>query len=358
MKELVRRALLLLASVLVMLALGELGLRFFAPVPYSMNVVYKADGHVGERLHRFQTYRLADGGTVTINSHGFRGAEFEEEKPSGVVRIVALGGSSTFSYQTGDAAIWTRRLQDLLRADFGPGVEVLNGGTPGYTVFDSKVNYLYRIRDLSPDALIVYHTWNDLKLFRTIERKGMPSRTPYRVIHPVRSWLRQFQLAWRLRALVQGNGALPPRETVVPDDERAGPEKIESGGRAHLWEQQNFDDLALWARNDGVLPVFASQAGLLAPETIDDEAVRSVVYAEYVGLSYEEILRNWLAVREIVRASAARHDALFVDVYAAVPHTREYLHDHVHLTRSGNEAVARAFYAALQSDSRFRALFD
>jgi len=342
-----KNAALLCISALVVVALAELALRFFAPIPYSMKVEYKPDGFVRQRLTPNRRYRLADGGVCTVNSSGYRGPEFETPKPAGIFRIAALGGSSTFSYQTDDTEIWTRKLEDKLRAHFGGSIEVVNGGVPGYSAFDSKINYLYRIRDLEPDAVLLYHTWNDMKFFRRIE-EGEELRAPPFHPRPIRDFLRRFQLVWRARSLLfSSEGGLPSREEGWLEGDPAEAVAIPEGGRAHRWERTHYEDLARLAASDGALPVFVLQAGLLADGNLEDPEVRRRVYTEYQGFGYAEILRQWSAIGAIQRRAAERHGGIFIDVYAAVPHRIENFRDHVHLTPAGNEAVAAAIFFGL-----------
>ena len=353
MRNLLKNTALLFVSTLLAVAMAEVALRLLAPIPYSMKVQYEPDGFVGQRLVPKRHYRLADGGLCTVNSAGYRGPEFEIPKPAGFFRIVALGASSTFSYQTDDAEIWTRRLEEKLRARYGPAIEVVNAGVPGYSAFTSKVHYLYRIRALEPDVLLVYHAWNDMKFFRRIE-EGEDFEAPSFRPRPIRDFLRRFQILWRLRSLFDSSqGGLPPREQGWLEVDSAEAVAIPEGGRAHRWERANYEDLALLVSADGVLPIFVSQAGLLAEENLDDPEVRHRVYTEYQGLDYPEILRQWAAIGAIQRAAAERRGGLFIDAYAAVPHRIENFRDHVHLTPAGNEAVAEAIFTGLVRSTAF-----
>lgn len=336
------------------LALAELFLRLFAPVGFSTQVDYLPDPHVAFRLEPSRTYRLPEGGVCTINALGYRGPEVAVPKPPGVFRIVALGGSSTFCYLTDDARIWVRGLERELRGGAGPAIELVNVAAPGYSSFESKILYQYKLRDLEPDAAIVYHTWNDMKLFRGLEEHGELRKAVYRA-SPWKAFLKQFQLAWRVRLLLRPAGPLAPREErwVEVDPELAI--RIPEGGAAHRFARHNYEDLALLLRSDGVLPIFASQAGLLHEENLGDPEVRRRVYTEFQGLDYEEILRQWGWMSRTIAEVARRHRAVFVDVRGAVPGDLEHFRDHVHLTERGNAAVARAFARELRQSSRFRA---
>ncbi len=353
MRSALKTTALFCVSALLAVAIAEVALRIFAPIPYSMKVEYQTDPFLRLKLEPKRVYRLADGGSCTVNSAGYRGPEFEIPKPPKLFRIVALGGSSTFSYQTDDAQIWTRRLEEKLRARFGGGIEVVNAGVPGYSVFNSKVSYLYRIRDLEPDALLLYHTWNDMKFFRRIEKGHAFSAAPFRR-RPLRDFLRRFQIVWRSRSLFYlDEDGLPPREDGWLEADPSESVVISESGRAHRWERAQYEDLALLASTDGVLPVFVSQAGLLADENLDDSVVRRRVYTEYQGLDYPEVLRQWKAIGAIQRGAAERHGGLFIDAYRTVPHRIENFRDHVHLTPAGNEAVAAAIFAGLTGSPVF-----
>lgn len=349
LKRLLKNLALCLASVCVSLALAEIVLRLFFPIPYSMELEYVPDGCLSFRLQPDRTYRLKSGGRCSVDHLGFRGADpVTLAKSEGRIRIVAVGGSATFSYETDDARIWTKELERLLRGRYGDHIEVINAGVPGYSTFESKIDYLYQLRQLKPDLVIAYETWNDIKFFRALEagefpRKGVPAP------HPMTSLLRHLQLAWRVRNLIEEVWAPLERENRYGRF-AGGPGAISPAGPAHLWEEKNFDDLVLLLRSDGVIPVLASQAGLLSRDNLADPKVRSVVYTEYANLTFAELLTEWNSVTEIIRRSAAERGALFIDVYGAVPHDTSMFADHVHLTDAGNAAVARALFDGLIRD--------
>lgn len=97
------------------------------------------------------------------NSFGLRGAEIALKKPAGVRRIVCLGGSSTYGNgPQSDGATWPARLQVLLnqRRPEVP-VEVINGGAPSWSTFESLINLAFRMVEFEPDLVIVYHATND-----------------------------------------------------------------------------------------------------------------------------------------------------------------------------------------------------
>lgn len=340
---------LALVVTLILVVAAEVVLRLVFPIPYSMDIQYLLDGHLGWRLEPNHVYTLAEGGVCSVNNLGFRNAtDTVVPKPDGVVRVVVLGGSATFCYEVDDADAWTAILEKRLREKYGPYVEVVNAGVPGYDAFISKINYMYRIRPLEPDILMVSHTWNDLKRFRTIESGAFPQAVVLGKPNPVRKFLRHFQLAWRVRALWWHFFRGDQRENTW--DVGPGPSTIPPGGKAHRWARTNFDDIALLAQEDGVLPVFCSQAGVLSPEDVKDPEVRAMVRNDYAGLSVDGVLNQWLAMTKIISESAWDNGVLFIDVYGNVPHDPALFHDHVHLRRGGDERVADVTFEKLVAD--------
>lgn len=103
-------------------------------------------------------------GQTFHNSLGYRNNEFPLEKPAGVYRIVALGGSSTYDVSIEDnAQIFTAQLERLLRENYGyQEVEVINAGVPGYNSWEILTNLEFRVLDLNPDLVIIYENTNDV----------------------------------------------------------------------------------------------------------------------------------------------------------------------------------------------------
>ena len=103
-------------------------------------------------------------GQTFHNSLGFRNDEFSLEKPEGVYRIVALGGSSTYDVSIKDnRETFTAQLEEILREEYGyTDVQVINAGVPGYNSWEILVNLEFRVLDLDPDLVIIYENTNDV----------------------------------------------------------------------------------------------------------------------------------------------------------------------------------------------------
>lgn len=96
------------------------------------------------------------------NSLGFRGVEILNPKPEGTVRIVCLGGSTTYSSGVEDYKHSYPFLLNEALHEKGFDAEVINAGVEGYSSLGTYINYLLKVENLNPDILIIYHAINDL----------------------------------------------------------------------------------------------------------------------------------------------------------------------------------------------------
>lgn len=363
--SLVARIGLAITALVATVAVVEIALRIVAPVPYSSDLHWILDGHVKARLDPEQDPVNQHGNPVQINSLGFRGAEPSPEPAPDTVRLIALGDSATFCYDvTDDAHTWPARLEErLTRAVTGGPVEVINLGLPGYDAANSKVNYLFTARALHPHVVLVYHTWNDLKLLRSVDASAMLPRDALSGrqaastnVSPLGRLVWNAQLSQRVRLLYLGlrDGAWENYYVALEGTGNAAEEPV--GDRGWRWFRQNFVDIVRFARDDGVLPVLISQATLAQPDVLEDEARRSTIHNELLGMTLPRLVQSWPKANRILREVAESEGAVFVDGYGAVPGDLEHVRDHVHLTDRGADRLAQTIAAELLNDGRFRTI--
>ena len=107
--------------------------------------------------------------SITINTLGFRGAEFSEIKPSDTYRIFIVGGSTVFGAgATSDETTIPGYLQQLLNEkNFEFDIEVINSGIQGADS-GTEANLIEgKLVKFSPDLIIIYDGWNDLRANNT-----------------------------------------------------------------------------------------------------------------------------------------------------------------------------------------------
>ncbi|HJY22157.1 MAG TPA: hypothetical protein VJ279_04690 [Hanamia sp.] len=96
-----------------------------------------------------------------INSLGYRGHEISETPDKKTIRILTLGGSTTFDGGVENPAkTWTAQLEGIFNHK-GYKVETINGGINAATSAEMLSHYMFKYRYLSPDVVIVNLGWND-----------------------------------------------------------------------------------------------------------------------------------------------------------------------------------------------------
>jgi hypothetical protein len=98
-------------------------------------------------------------GFVQTNSEGYRGPEIAEKTP-GRIRILVLGGSTTYSLAVKDPnKTWVAQFEKLFPAK---AVEVINAGLNYGTSAELLARYMFKDRYLKPDVVIFHEGGNDI----------------------------------------------------------------------------------------------------------------------------------------------------------------------------------------------------
>ena len=124
----------------------------FEPHPYLVGVPKK-------------DIQLAFGNiTFQHNEAGYRGRAFSGD--SGVTRIAAIGGSTTYGVGVSNNQTWPAYLDSLS----GPGVEVMNFGVPGHSSVENLIQTALVLPEFQPDVVLIHSGLNDL---RNVNIKGL-----------------------------------------------------------------------------------------------------------------------------------------------------------------------------------------
>ncbi len=169
-----KKLILILLSVIFTFLLLEIGTRIWLDLiaPEDVSLEYSLYSYLSpdnQRYirHHYLNYYPNPGykrGKTYHNSLGYRNREFPVKKPEGVFRIVVLGGSSTYTIKVKDnEETFTAQLEKILRDKYGyEDVEVINAGAGGYNSWESLINLEFRVLDIEPDLIVVYHGTNDV----------------------------------------------------------------------------------------------------------------------------------------------------------------------------------------------------
>jgi lysophospholipase L1-like esterase len=118
-------------------------------------------------LHRYLGYYPTPNfkrGKNKHNSMGYRGDEIELPKPEGEFRIACLGGSTTYTGHVGNyRKSYPEQLEKELKKLGHENVNIINAGAGNWTSLESLINLQFRVLELDPDMIIIYHAINDIK---------------------------------------------------------------------------------------------------------------------------------------------------------------------------------------------------
>lgn len=122
-------------------------------------------GYFVQHPYLFYAYRpgYTALGYTQFNSLGYRGREITREKAPGLLRILAVGGSTTvsFPYLANPDDAWPAQLERLLAERTGARVEVVNAGLHAATSAENLAHYVFRDRYLEPDIVVLHVGGND-----------------------------------------------------------------------------------------------------------------------------------------------------------------------------------------------------
>jgi len=146
---------------------------------FEQNEIFQNFDEVEKRQLCLDFYNLKTSGdeiipnqstdSITINGLGFRGAEFSIIKPPDTYRIFMVGGSTMFGAgATSDETTIPGYLQHLLNEkDFGFDIDVINSGIQGADSYAELKLIEQKLVRFSPDLVIIYDGWNDLRANNT-----------------------------------------------------------------------------------------------------------------------------------------------------------------------------------------------
>lgn len=164
-----KNLLVLLASMVILIALGEAVLRLIHP-PGTVTVIDElsvADpvlNHVHQKNgeFRFRSVKKEFDVKVSFNSFGMRDHEYPKKKPEGAYRILVLGDSFVENSQVDIEDSFPKVLERRLNEAGGRRYEVLNTGVASYS---PGVEYLYLKNEgigFEPDLVLLYFYANDV----------------------------------------------------------------------------------------------------------------------------------------------------------------------------------------------------
>jgi lysophospholipase L1-like esterase len=316
------------------------------------------DGYFKYHPHEERYTRDKETGRLiraTINAHGFRGDEFDENKAPGVIRVVTLGASSTFGFSDRDDETYPYYLERYLNRDAPAGerFEVYNLGIPHLKSNEVRALFESEALPLHPDVVTYYQgindSWSSPVLFKREGEVRSPSvvretlrRSRY--LHDAFDWLRDHFIVVNV-----ADGFLT-RERMLSFT--AGDVDAHMKGKSEYF-LANVSAIRDTCRSRGITFIAATQQA--KSYLIDPEHIRGVTYEQECERvrrdlarrghinRYELDLLTHARIMDELRKWAAANGVPLVDVIAATDQRRDCLVSWVHLSPEGNRMVARAF---------------
>jgi lysophospholipase L1-like esterase len=294
---------------------------------------------------------------ISHNSLGFRGPEISPLKPDDTYRVVCLGGSSTYGHgPSSNETTWPARLEEHLRKERPHlNIEVINAGCRGYSSFESLSNYAFRVSDLRPDHVVIYHTINDLRcaLYPNVQ----PDNTHWRPVwrnqtpHPFES--SYAYLVWRKYMTDHfatigdmGNYLIVDFEKNLkyPGDSPAYQRRGVQTQTGYNSFKRNLEAITAMAINDGAEVTIMTQA--YKPQSDPNTNEELLAFAEMTELLKElteESDAKLVDIQEIFRRQP--QDSAASPLFIESTDVAE-----VHLLDAGADLLAKSLASALLSE--------
>jgi lysophospholipase L1-like esterase len=284
--------------------------------------------------------------TASINSHGFRGPDFETVKPKNVFRVVCLGESSTFGYRNRDDETYPFLLGRLFTEE-RLHVEVINAGFPYYNSGSILSLLKEDILNYKPDVITLYAGYNDTSWPIQIGRLGRMAL-----------WLQDHSITYLLLRDTINQNAFEIEHRVVEKliPQKLPREQLENDSNLVTDRyRQNVRSIIRIAKSRGIPIVLIKQ-----PVTTHNPKYISVTYEEEnqtvrekfergERLDFIEVwmLKHYRLMQELEKI--AKEEKLpVVDNIKIVDQDRRRLASWVHLTGEGNLRLAQALEAVIR----------
>lgn len=336
-----KKLMLAVIVIAVTLLVAEGLIRLLRPLPPFSSFRY--EGAVFARSVLARQALVARDGDVTypVNSHGYRGKEFEFEKPAGVVRVIVYGGSSVFDLAAPDHGDWPALVETILHSNGLAQVEVINAGIPGHATFDAFGRFYAEGHLLRPDYVVLYSAWNDIKCFREKDpllrvvrpHEKDPRARTYGWIDGLLS--RHSQIYYRLKVAYFDWKFRIGKEGAMPRDE--GNAQIQDAAlRQYKLNVELFTDCA---RDIGAVPVLVTEGRLVSRDNTEDERKR--IPYRYVQFDHDTLCKAFDDADRIMKDVAHSKNVPLVDAAKELSGCRECFYDHVHTTAEGSQRLAQ-----------------
>ncbi|MBF0621287.1 MAG: hypothetical protein HQL54_05105 [Magnetococcales bacterium] len=280
--------------------------------------------------------------TIQINRYGQRGQDYPLEKPKGVKRLVAIGGSTTFCTGVDNAQTWPYLLEKALKDDH---FQVINMGAPGYATSEHVIQTAFHLYDVQPDYVLYYVGWNDLRNAHIRNLKsdysGFHGRSQYSNLRlpPILTNRNLASLVF-LTKFLQKRAIL---STSLSDTRyKSGELSHEPDIRAMDIYESNLNSLIVLSRNKGAQPVMIPQ--ILNKDALTGEGV----YGWVPYVRDKDVMGFNKRYNAALKSVALEHNVPFLHEVQDVDWKADDFVDQGHFSFKGNRRFAVAVSQGLK----------
>jgi lysophospholipase L1-like esterase len=329
-----------------------------------------------ENFDPFLQFKLTDSYTSNINSYGFRGENISKTKPHGVYRIFMLGGSTVLSRSTNYEKTSSRILEKLLTKKYpSKKIEILNAGVDGYTSEHSLIQYLFKIKDFSPDLIIMWHGINDWyysctpperaygnfnsdythflganKLMASKYFKPQPFISTKIVIF---DFIQKFLIDNWYSDIINDIKTKQPVKSYYSISEKANMYEMKEYPSLYSY-QRNLKSLIQSVKSEKTTLILGNQPTLYRKNLSDTE--KKTIYFPILHCtrdnkspSLNSVANAMQRFNNTTREIAKHNDIHFIDLEKEIPKNLEYFTDDVHYTDKANKKIAQILYGFIAS---------
>lgn len=284
-------------------------------------------------------------GYKQTNSLGYRDDEFSLEKPKDKIRILALGGSTTyaFPYVKNPCNTWVNQLEKKLNQNLKKQIEVINAGLDYATSAELLVSYVFKHRFLKPDIVIIHEGGNDVVPlmfpgykpdYSHFRKHGDFSVRPFEKYLLQLYLVRLFYVGW----LHRSQSIYYSQPCLFRDLDRAQVLKNVSG-IYNLGFERNLSYLVKMIINDGGEPVLFSFIQQAKKKNLSKNNLefKGLEDAFEIGLRKNNLIMEKVAKTFMIRFTMPNQE-LFKE---------EWFYDNCHLNEKGEKIKANIMYDEL-----------
>lgn len=274
---------------------------------------------------------------IIMNNFGFRGADFQNDKPPGVMRILTMGASSTFGYSNRDHETYPYYLQRSLNERIAKegcheftSVQVYNFGIPHLQSAENLS--LLRSEGLAfqPDIVTFYEGANDIRNWHDDWRTSLvyPLARKVLLVHflswSAKRWMHTFTVT-DVAAQLDGKpqdfiSNVKQMKTLLDRNDISFVPVLQQCSAAYHEEPELVGDLT-----------YAEEVTRIERFLAEGERISHI---QMIMLQHAEIMnqyRRWLEAENLA----------FVDFIATLDGKRDLMTAWVHLSAKANQLLAR-----------------